>query len=82
VLRTGLIHGAMICTQAAARAVIDGRLPGGPGIRAVPLTTDYDPSLQLLAGIFARKGERQLYDSSHPFSLLWDAFKSRAAVTA
>lgn len=82
VLRTGLIHGAMICTQAAAQAAIDGRLPGGPGIRAVPLTNDYDPPLQLLAGIFARKGERQLYDTTHPFSLLWDAFKTHATATA
>jgi hypothetical protein len=31
-----------------------------------------------MTGIFARKGERQLYDDSHPFSLLWDAFKARA----
>ena len=30
VLRTGLIHGAMIYTQAAAQAAIDGRLPGAP----------------------------------------------------
>jgi len=40
----------MICAQAAAQAGIDRPLPGGPGIRAVPLTTDYDPPLQLLAG--------------------------------
>ena len=55
-MRTGLVRGAMICAEAAAQAVVDGR-PGGPDIRVVPLTSDYDPSLQLLAGIFARKGE-------------------------
>ena len=49
-------------------------LPGGSGIRVVPLTTDYDPPLQLLAGIFARKGERELYDTAHPLNLLWNAF--------
>lgn len=76
ILRTGLVQGAMICAQAAAQAAIDGRLPGGPGIRAVPLTPDYDPSLQLLAGIFARKGERDLYDSAHPLNLLWNAFNT------
>jgi hypothetical protein len=35
-----------------------------------------------MTGIFARKGERQLYDDSHPFSLLWDAFKARATDAA
>ena len=74
VMRTGLVRGAMICAEAAAQAVIDGRLPGGRGIRVVPLTSDYDPPLQLLAGIFARKGERELYDAAHPLNLLWNAF--------
>jgi DNA-binding transcriptional LysR family regulator len=79
VLRTGLIHGAMICSEAAAKAAIEGRLPGGPGLRAIPLAADFTPPLQLLAGIFSRRGERQLYDASHPFSLLWDAFMARTA---
>jgi DNA-binding transcriptional LysR family regulator len=74
ILRTGLVRGAMICAEAAALAATDGRLPGGPGIRAVPLTTGYYPPLQLLAGIFARKGERELYDAAHPLNLLWNAF--------
>ena len=77
VLRTGLVHGAMICAQAAAQAAIEGRLPGGPGLRAVPLATDFNPPLQLLAGIFARKGERELYDADHPLNLLWDAFNAQ-----
>jgi DNA-binding transcriptional LysR family regulator len=81
VLRSGLVHGAMICAEAAAKAAIDGRLPGGPGIRLVPLTTDYDPPLELLAGIFARKGERQLYDATHPLNLLWNAFSAHATGT-
>lgn len=77
-LRSGLVHGALICARAAADAAIEGRLPGGPGLRLVPLTTDYDPPLQLLAGVFARKGERDLYDDSHPLNLLWNAFAGRA----
>jgi len=76
VLRTGLVRGAMICAEAAAEAVIAGRLPGGPGIRVVQLTKDYDPPLQLLAGVFARKGERELYDETHPLNLLWKAFSA------
>ena len=82
VLRSGLVHGAMICAEAAAQAAIDGRLPGGPGIRVVPLTGDYHPPLELLAGIFARKGERELYDDAHPLNLLWNAFSTHAAETA
>lgn len=79
VLRSGLVHGALLCASAVAQAVLDGRLPGGPGIRAVPLTRDFDPPLELLAGIFARKGERQLYDAAHPLNLLWNAFSAHAA---
>ena len=78
VLRSGLVHGAMICAQ----AVIDGRLPGGPGIRVVPLASDYHPPLELLAGIFARKGERELYADTHPLNLLWNAFSAHATETA
>lgn len=78
ILRTGLIHGAMICAQNAAQAAIEGRLPGGPCLRVVPLSTGYHPPLQILAGIFARQGERQLHGAEHPFSLLWDAFSAQA----
>ncbi len=77
-LRSQLVHGALICARAAADAAIEGRLPGGPDIRLVPLSDDYNPPLQLLAGIFARKGERQLYDGTHPLNLLWDAFTAHA----
>lgn len=73
-LRSQLVHGALICARAVAEAAIEGRLPGGPGLRLIPLTDDYDPPLQLLAGIFARKGERHLYDDTHPLNLLWNAF--------
>jgi len=73
-LRSRLVRGALICARAAADAAIEGRLPGGPDLRLVPLTHDYAPPLQLLAGIFARKGERHLYDDTHPLNLLWNAF--------
>jgi hypothetical protein len=73
-LRSQLVHGALICASAAADAAVEGRLPGSPGLRVVPLADDYNPPMQLLAGIFARKGERKLYDATHPLNLLWDAF--------
>jgi hypothetical protein len=73
-LRSQLVHGALICARAAAEAAIEGRLPGGSGLRLVPLADDYDPPLQLLAGVFARKGERHQYDDAHPLNLLWNAF--------
>jgi DNA-binding transcriptional LysR family regulator len=77
-LRSRLVRGALICARAAADAAIEGRLPGGSGIRLVPLTDDYEPRLQLLAGIFARKGERHLYEDTHPLNLLWNAFAAHA----
>jgi DNA-binding transcriptional LysR family regulator len=77
-LRAQLVHGALICARAAADAAIEGRLPGGTGLRLVALAHDYEPPLQLLAGIFARKGERELYDDAHPLNLLWNAFTVRA----
>jgi hypothetical protein len=77
-LRSQLVHSALICARAAADAAVEGRLPGGPGLRLVPLAADYHPALQLLAGIFARKGERQLYEDTHPLNLLWDAFTTHA----
>ncbi|MGQ0719712.1 MAG: LysR family transcriptional regulator, partial [Pseudonocardiales bacterium] len=77
-LRSQLVHGALICAHAAADAALEGRLPGGPDLRLIPLSDDYHPPLQLLAGIFARKAERQLYDGAHPLNLLWDAFTAHA----
>jgi DNA-binding transcriptional LysR family regulator len=77
-LRSQLVYGALICARAAANAAVEGRLPGGTGLRLVPLADAYNPPLQLLAGIFARKGERQLYDDTHPLNLLWNAFTAHA----
>lgn len=73
-LRSRLVHGALIATSAAAQAAIEGRLPGGPGLRLIRLAPDFDPPLQILAGIFARKGERKLYREEHPLNILWNAF--------
>jgi len=76
-LRSNLIHGALLTTDAAAQAAIEGRLPGGPGLRLIRLT-GFSPALQVLAGIFARKGERNLYHQEHPLNLLWNAFEEQA----
>jgi DNA-binding transcriptional LysR family regulator len=77
-LRSKITHGALVCARAAAEAAVEGRLPGGPGLRLIPLADGYDPPLRLLAGVFARKGERQLYDDTHPLNLLWNAFADQA----
>lgn len=81
-LRSNITHGALICTHAAAEAALEGRLPGGPGLRLVPLADGYDPPLRLLAGVFARKGERRVYDDTHPLNLLWNAFADHAGQPA
>ncbi len=77
-LRSGLIHGALVATGGAAQAAIEGRLPGGPGLRLIRLAPGFSPPLQILAGIFARKGERSLYHQAHPLNLLWNAFQTHA----
>ncbi len=77
-LRSRLVYGALISTSAVAQAAVEGKLPGGPGLRLIPLAPDFSPPLQILAGIFARKGERALYSSEHPFNLLWEAFDTQA----
>lgn len=77
-LRSNLIHGALLTTGAAAEAAIEGRLPGGPGLRLIRLAPGFSPPLQVLAGIFARKGERNLYHQEHPLNLLWNAFEAQA----
>jgi DNA-binding transcriptional LysR family regulator len=77
-LRSRLVHGALVATSATARAAIEGRLPGGPGLRLIRLEPAFSPPLQILAGIFARKGERGLYHHEHPLNLLWNAFQARA----
>jgi hypothetical protein len=30
--------------------------------------------LELVTGVFARKGERQQYEPAHPLNMLWQAF--------
>jgi DNA-binding transcriptional LysR family regulator len=77
-LRSSLVHGALITTLAAAQAAVEGRLPGGPGLRLIRLAPAFSPPLQVLAGIFARKGERTLYQQEHPLNLLWNAFETQA----
>jgi DNA-binding transcriptional LysR family regulator len=77
-LRSRLVHGALISTSAAAQAAVEGRLPGGPGLRLIPLAAGFNPPLQILAGIFARRGERALYHTEHPLNLLWNAFEAHA----
>lgn len=76
-LRTRLVHGVLIATSETARAVIEGRLPGGPGLRLIRLALPFSPPLEILAGIFTRKGERALYTPDHPLNLLWNAFEAR-----
>jgi hypothetical protein len=43
-LRSRLVHGALITTSAAARAAVEGRLPGGPGLRLIRLEPAFSPA--------------------------------------
>jgi hypothetical protein len=75
-MRSNLVHAAVLTTHAAAQATAEGRLPGGPHLRHVPLADDFQPQLEIMAGIFARQGEREHYAPS-PLNLLWNAFRTR-----
>ncbi|MFC0439641.1 LysR family transcriptional regulator [Kutzneria buriramensis] len=73
-LLTGqLLHGCLLTTERVADAAIEGRLPG-QGLRKIDLANDYHPPLEIVTGIFARKGERDRYAADHPLNLLWNAF--------
>jgi hypothetical protein len=52
---------------------LDGRLPGR-NFRQIDLADGYQPHLEIVTGILARKGERQRYAKNHPLNLLWNAF--------
>jgi DNA-binding transcriptional LysR family regulator len=72
-LTTHLLHGCLLTTDRVADAALEGRLPG-QGLRKIILADDYQPPLEIVTGIFARKGERDRYATHHPLNLLWNAF--------
>lgn len=55
-LNTELLHGCMLTTERVADTVLEGRLPGR-GLRKIHLAGDFDPELEIVTGIFARRGE-------------------------
>ncbi|MBW4717356.1 LysR family transcriptional regulator [Saccharothrix obliqua] len=72
-LTSRLLHGCLLTTERVADAAIEGRLPG-QGLRKIDLGDDYKPRLEIVTGIFSRKGERDRYAADHPLNLLWNAF--------
>jgi hypothetical protein len=69
----------MLTSASIARAAVEGRLPGGPGLRLVDLGPDFDPTMELVTGTFARRAERSAFGQSHPLNLLWRAFTDEVA---
>jgi DNA-binding transcriptional LysR family regulator len=78
-MRSEMTRGCMLASASIAKAAIEGRLPGGPGLRLVHLGEDFDPMMELVTGSFARRGERTAFDLSHPLNLLWQAFADEVA---
>ncbi|MFB7169997.1 LysR family transcriptional regulator [Streptomyces sp. NPDC056254] len=78
-LRSGMTYGCMLCARSIGEAAVQGRLPGGEDFRLVDFADDFDPVLELVSGVFARKGERDSYGPSHPLNILWEAFREEAA---
>ncbi|HEV2779231.1 MAG TPA: hypothetical protein VGX25_07500 [Actinophytocola sp.] len=81
-LDSQLLHGCLLTTNAVAQAAIDGRLPGGAGLRMIELGDDYQPPLELVTGVFARRGEREHYSPDHPVNLLWHEFEAHAPASS
>ena len=78
-LTTQLLHGCLLTTERVADAALEGRLPG-VGLRKIDLADDYHPRLEIVTGVFARKGERERYAADHPLNLLWSSL-ARATPT-
>jgi DNA-binding transcriptional LysR family regulator len=78
-LRSRMTYGCMLCSRSIGQAAVDGRLPSSEEFRLVDFAEDFDPMLQLISGVFARKGERETYDASHPLNILWEGFRAEAA---
>lgn len=78
VLHSQLLHGCLITTRAVADAAVAGRIPGGEGLRIVELADDYRPHLELVTGVFGRRGEREQYAADHPLNVLWREFTTHA----
>ncbi|QHC33557.1 LysR family transcriptional regulator [Streptomyces sp. HF10] len=78
-LRSRMTYGCMLCARSIGEAAVAGRLPTSENFRLIDFADDFDPMLQLISGVFARKGEREAYDASHPLNILWDAFRDEAA---
>ena len=81
-MRSKMAYGCMLTSVSIARAAVEGRLPGGPGLRLVELSPDFDPMMELVTGTFARRGERNAFEASHPLNLLWRAFADEVATGA
>jgi hypothetical protein len=75
-LRSGLVHGYMVVTKGLSEAAVAGRLPAASGLRTVELAPDLQPRLELLVGVFTRRGERASYAADHPLNLLIAALVS------
>lgn len=74
------LHGCMLVTEGIGRAVREGRIPGGAGLRVLPIVDDRaDPgnAAEHAVGIFVRKGERGRVAADHPLNLLWNAIARR-----
>jgi hypothetical protein len=78
-MRSKMAYGCMLTSASIARAAVEGRLPGGPGLRVVSLGPDFNPMMELVTGTFARRGERSAFGPSHPINLLWQAFADEVA---
>jgi DNA-binding transcriptional LysR family regulator len=81
-LRSHLVDGCMLVTRPVGQAVLKGQLPTAGDVRLLELGDGFDPTLELVSGVFARRGERDHYTTTHPINVLWEAFGAAASIAA
>lgn len=75
-LRSGLVQGCMLVTQGVGEAAVAGRLASASGLRTIELVGDLEPKMDLLVGVFVRRGERATLPADHPLNMLWNALSA------
>ncbi|WP_436786573.1 LysR family transcriptional regulator [Yinghuangia sp. YIM S10712] len=71
------VDGCMLVTQGLGAAVGDNRVPGSESLRGVDVFDDTGAGMEVLVGVFARKGDRAQFAEDHPLNLVWNAVARR-----
>lgn len=82
-LRHEVVHGCMIVIRSlgvwACNNITPGIVTGSETarLRLLEFGKGFEP-LDLVVGLFARRGDREQYDKGHPFNVFWEIFEKQA----